>query len=67
VVVVSAGAHRRGRLRSTDLNLRHEYQPSEAYAQSKLANLLFARELARKTLGNPQLQSSHQKLYYYYE
>lgn len=49
VVVVSSNAHRRAPRRGIELdNLSGErgYRPWAAYGQSKLANLLFARELA---------------------
>jgi len=46
VVGVSSVMHRRGRIDLNDLNFeRRRYRPWEAYAQSKLANLLFALEL----------------------
>ena len=48
VVTVSSGLHRLGRIRD-DLNWeRRRYQRWLAYAQSKLANLLFAYELQRR-------------------
>jgi NAD(P)-dependent dehydrogenase (short-subunit alcohol dehydrogenase family) len=48
VVTVSSGLHRLGRIRD-DLSLeRRGYQRWLAYAQSKLANLLFAYELQRR-------------------
>ena len=47
VVTVSSGLHRRGRLNREDLMLERGYTPFGAYAQSKLANLLFALELQR--------------------
>ena len=48
VVTVSSGLHRRGRIRFDDLNWQREYDPWAAYAQSKLANLLFTYELQRR-------------------
>lgn len=49
VVVVTSPAHRFGRIDLADLNWeRRRYAPWAAYAQSKLANLLFARELQRR-------------------
>ena len=51
VVVVSSNAHRRAPKQGIELdNLSGEagYHPWRAYGQSKLANLLFARELARR-------------------
>jgi NAD(P)-dependent dehydrogenase (short-subunit alcohol dehydrogenase family) len=49
VVTVTSGLHRLGRLRLDDLNwTRRRYRRWLAYAQSKLANLLFAYELDRR-------------------
>jgi NAD(P)-dependent dehydrogenase (short-subunit alcohol dehydrogenase family) len=48
VVTVSSNLHRRGRLHRDDLMARERYSPWGAYAQSKLANLLFMRELQRR-------------------
>lgn len=48
VVTVSSIAHKDGRIRFDDLWLERGYQRHKAYAQSKLANLLFARELQRR-------------------
>ncbi len=49
VVTVSSIAHHRGRTDVLDANPRAGYQPERAYANSKLANLLFALELARQS------------------
>ena len=49
VVAVSSGAHRLGRIAFDDLMSERSYSPWKAYGQSKLANLLFASELARRT------------------
>lgn len=48
VVMVSSGYHHRGRINFEDLNSEKSYHKWTAYAQSKLANLLFAYELQRK-------------------
>jgi NAD(P)-dependent dehydrogenase (short-subunit alcohol dehydrogenase family) len=56
VVTVSSGAHRRGRIDLSDLNWeRRRYRRWEAYAQSKLANLLFTLALDRRlaAVGSP--------------
>jgi NAD(P)-dependent dehydrogenase (short-subunit alcohol dehydrogenase family) len=48
-VVVASAAHRSGRIDLDDLNWeRRAYRPYPAYAQSKLANLLFLAELQRR-------------------
>ena len=48
VVTVSSGGHRFGRIDFDNLNAERGYDPNQAYAQSKLANLLFTRELQRR-------------------
>ena len=50
VVTLSSGAHRwfGARIRFEDLNWASDYDPNRAYAQSKLANLLFTLELQRR-------------------
>ena len=49
VVVVSSSAHASGKIDFDDLNWRtRTYSPLAAYSQSKLANMLFAKELARR-------------------
>jgi NAD(P)-dependent dehydrogenase (short-subunit alcohol dehydrogenase family) len=48
VVTVSSGAHRFGRMDFDDLMGERRYEKWRAYAQSKLANLLFFHELDRR-------------------
>lgn len=48
IVVVSSLAHRFGRINFSDLNSEKRYLRWPAYAQSKLANLMFAKELQRR-------------------
>ncbi|MFW0788368.1 oxidoreductase [Gordonia sp. CPCC 205333] len=51
VVTVSSNAHQRGGIDLDDLTWnRRKYSRSGAYAQSKLANLLFSNELQRRLL-----------------
>jgi NAD(P)-dependent dehydrogenase (short-subunit alcohol dehydrogenase family) len=45
IVTVSSAAHRRGVIRFDDLQSERGYDAAAAYAQSKLANLLFTFEL----------------------
>lgn len=49
VVSVSSLEHRKGRIDFEDLQAERRYEPSRAYRQSKLAMLLFARELQRRS------------------
>ena len=48
VVTVASLAHRTGRMVWDDLQSERKYVPWEAYNASKLANILFARELDRR-------------------
>jgi WW domain-containing oxidoreductase len=57
VVVVASNAHRRAPAAGVELdNLSGErgYEPWKAYGQSKMANILFTRELARRLGSNGQ-------------
>ncbi|XP_033247942.1 retinol dehydrogenase 12 isoform X1 [Drosophila miranda] len=51
IVVVSSKAHERGRIQVDDINSKLSYDEGAAYCQSKLANILFTRELARRLEG----------------
>ena len=48
VVIVSSEAHRLARLDWADLMVQRRYRPLTAYADSKLANILFTKSLAEK-------------------
>lgn len=49
VVTTASDAHRGGRLDLDDVNSEHvRYRPGQAYATSKLCNVLFTRELQRR-------------------
>ena len=52
VVTVSSYAHIVGKINFDDLNSEKSYQKWLAYGQSKLANLLFAYELQRRSAKN---------------
>lgn len=51
VVTVGSEAHRTVRLEWEDLQGERRYRGLRAYSAAKLANLLFTRELARRTAG----------------
>ncbi len=48
IVNVSSGAYKAGKIHFEDPHLHKRYNPIKSYAQSKLANVLFTRILARK-------------------
>lgn len=52
VVNVSSGAHQGGTLDFTDLQSERRYDPVRAYGRTKLANVLFTYELARRLGGS---------------
>ncbi|NXA18956.1 RDH12 dehydrogenase, partial [Ibidorhyncha struthersii] len=52
IVNVSSLAHHGGRIRFHDLHGEKSYNRGLAYCHSKLANVLFTRELARRLQGN---------------
>ncbi|XP_060655202.1 retinol dehydrogenase 13-like isoform X1 [Drosophila nasuta] len=51
IVNVSSLAHTRGAININDLNSEKSYDEGSAYSQSKLANVLFTRELAKRLEG----------------
>ncbi|XP_017027094.1 retinol dehydrogenase 13-like [Drosophila kikkawai] len=52
IVVLSSVAHTKGNINFSDLNSEESYDEIAAYSQSKLANVLFARELAKRLEGS---------------
>ncbi|MBP5655637.1 MAG: SDR family oxidoreductase [Clostridiales bacterium] len=48
IVNVASGAHKTGKIHFDDINLSKGFNVIKAYSQSKLANVLFTRELARR-------------------
>ncbi len=48
VVTLASIAHKRGKIHFDDLQFTRRYNPMDAYAQSKLADLMFAMELERR-------------------
>ncbi|MBK6461590.1 MAG: SDR family oxidoreductase [Myxococcales bacterium] len=62
VVVVSSGAHMNppdGGIAFDDLTLANAYLPWKAYGQSKLANILFARALAKRLPSGQTANALH--------
>ncbi|GLR99252.1 MULTISPECIES: SDR family oxidoreductase [Bradyrhizobium] len=51
IVNLSSLAHRSGAINFDDLHSKHSYRPWRAYRQSKLAMLMFALELQRRSLA----------------
>lgn len=52
IVNTSSGSHLRGEINFDDVNLSKKYFFQRAYAQSKLANVMFTIELARRLEGS---------------
>jgi NAD(P)-dependent dehydrogenase (short-subunit alcohol dehydrogenase family) len=53
IVNVASNAHEHAQLDLDDLNLEHFYFGFQAYGRSKLANILFSYELARRLKDSP--------------
>ncbi|MDF2836131.1 MAG: short-chain dehydrogenase [Paenibacillus sp.] len=51
IVVVASGAYKAGRIRFEDPHFSKGFNVASGYAQSKLANILFARALAKRLAG----------------
>jgi NAD(P)-dependent dehydrogenase (short-subunit alcohol dehydrogenase family) len=51
IVTIASIAHKRGQINFHDLQSEHAYSPMAAYAQTKLADLIFARELQRRLVA----------------
>ncbi len=52
IINVASGAHRWGPLDMSDLQNARHYRALRVYGQSKLCNILFTRELARRLAGS---------------
>ncbi|MFH1358888.1 MAG: SDR family oxidoreductase [archaeon] len=48
IINIASEASKTGKINFKDINLKNEYSVFKAYAQSKLANIIFTYELARK-------------------
>ncbi|KAB0792718.1 hypothetical protein PPYR_14677 [Photinus pyralis] len=53
IIVISSLMHERGKIYLDDLNLERTISKTDPYANSKLANIYFCKELARRTEGRP--------------
>ncbi|XP_020797309.1 retinol dehydrogenase 13 [Boleophthalmus pectinirostris] len=52
IVIVSSLAHEKGKIHFDDINLDNNYKREISYRQSKLANVLFGKELAARLQGS---------------
>ncbi|XP_066249617.1 retinol dehydrogenase 13-like [Euwallacea similis] len=52
IINLSCISYKRGKINKDDLNSTLSYDPATAYEQSKLANVLFTKELAAKLAGS---------------
>lgn len=58
IINVSSMVHKFGRIKCDDINSEKSYGKWKAYAQSKLANVLFTRELAKRLAGSGVVANS---------
>jgi NAD(P)-dependent dehydrogenase (short-subunit alcohol dehydrogenase family) len=59
VVTTASDAHQTGRLDLDDLQSEHGYAAMRVYGTSKLCNILFTRELARRAVGELHANCFH--------
>lgn len=59
IVSTASNAHRRGHLNFADLQSERGYKPFSVYGTSKLCNILFTRELARRLAGTGIVANCH--------
>ena len=60
IINVSSTLYFAGTIQFDDINMEHNFDKNRAYGQSKLANILFTRELAKRTKGtNIRVYSLH--------
>lgn len=64
IIIVASVAHTWTELRLDDINSERSYDTMKAYGQSKLANVLFARLLAKRLQGKVLVQVVFQKFVY---
>ena len=51
IINVTSGMYSKGKIHFDNINMENNYDAMKAYAQSKLANVLFTRELAKRIKG----------------
>lgn len=59
IINVSSEASKTAKINFNDLNLKNDYSTFKAYAQSKLANIIFTYELARKLENKATVNCVH--------
>ncbi|XP_054162450.1 retinol dehydrogenase 12-like [Oppia nitens] len=57
IITVSSMHGMRGQIHFDDINLDSNYSPLDSYCQSKLANILFTRELAKRLSDWPNIKA----------